>query len=143
MSKTEKVLGFGVLIAIVIAVGAFLQSAGGVSVGVVSPNDLTSTNFTQITASDGLAVGTSQQFQVSSAGVVSSSGALGTTAGSLSVTGTGTSTVAVTTTSTTKGVCFNLIATSSATAINMTFAASTTAASTVGIAPILRYGVCP
>lgn len=137
MSKTEKVLGVGVLIAIVIAVGAFLQSAGGVSVGLVSPNDLTSTNFTQLTASDGLAVGTSQQFQVSSAG------ALSTSAGSLSVTGTGTSTVAVTTTSTTKGVCFNLIATSSATAINMTFAASTTAASTVGIAPILRYGVCP
>lgn len=98
---------------------------------------------------EGISVGTTGQFAVSKAGVVSTtgaistSGAVSTSAGSLSVTGTGTSTVAVTTTSTTKGVCFNLIATSSATAINMTFAASTTAASTVGIVPILRYGVCP
>jgi len=130
MSKTEKVLGVGVLIAIVIAVGALLQSAGGVNAGAVSPNDSASTNFTQLTASNGLAVGTSQQFQVDANGNIATAGS-------------GTTTVGVTTTSTTKGVCFNLIATSSATAINMTFAASTTAASTVGIAPILRYGVCP
>lgn len=82
MSKTEKVLGFGVLIAIVIAVGAFLQ-VGGISVGTISPNDLTSTNFTQLTASDGLAVGTSQQFQVSSVGAVTA-GAISATTGAFS-----------------------------------------------------------
>ncbi len=71
MSKVEKILGLGILIAIVIAVGAYLR--GDVSLG-VSPNDSSSTNYTQLTASDGLAVGTSQQFQVSSTGVVTSGG---------------------------------------------------------------------
>ena len=74
MSKGEKYLGVGILIAIVIAgFGIYLPSSSG-PLGVISPNDTASTNFTQLTASDGLAVGTSQQFQVSSTGVVTSGG---------------------------------------------------------------------
>lgn len=81
MSKTEKFLGLGVLIAIVIAVGAFL-SAGSrevVSVGAVAPTDISSTNFTQLTASDGLAVGNLSQFQVGPSGSLVQGGGVSAT----------------------------------------------------------------
>lgn len=57
--------------------------------------------------------------------------------------GNATTTADFTTTSTGKGTCFNLTATSSANPINMTFAASTTAATTQGIIAVFKFGRCP
>jgi hypothetical protein len=57
--------------------------------------------------------------------------------------GVATTTVSFTTLSTSKGVCLNLTATSSAQPINMTFAASTTGQSTAGVIPVIKFGVCP
>lgn len=68
----------GIVIAIVIASLAFLGHEG--KLGAIAPTDITASNFTEVTASNGLAVGTSQQFQVSSTGVV----LLGTSGSSVS-----------------------------------------------------------
>ncbi len=81
MNKTEKILGMGVLIAIVIALAAFSHSSNSAKapLGAVAPTDITATNYTELTASNGLAVGTSQQFQVDSSGIITTSGALTST----------------------------------------------------------------
>lgn len=71
------------------------------------------------------------------------SGNLTLSAGTISQTTTGTSTIKLLTSSATKGTCIEGYATSSNTKINGTFAASTTAATTAGIAFILNYGACP
>lgn len=69
MTKIEKILAAGVLVAIVIALGTLLGGHKS-SVGAISPTDGSASNFTELTASAGLAVGSSQQFQISSAGVM-------------------------------------------------------------------------
>lgn len=79
MSKTEKFLGLGVLIAIVIAAVALFGVGSKASLGAVAPTDLNSTNFTQLTASDGLAVGSASQFQVGSTGSLVQSGGVSAT----------------------------------------------------------------
>ncbi len=55
---------------------------------------------------------------------------------------TATSTAVFTSSSGTQGFCLQFNATSTNTLLNMTFAASTTAQTTVGVAPIVRYGAC-
>lgn len=66
--------------------------------------------------------------------------------GGISNTDTGTSTLSMYSTSTTKGWCTNFHATSSATTLNMTFMASSTASVTnvfpSGIVPVVKYGAC-
>jgi hypothetical protein len=73
MNKQNFALGLA-LVAVVIAIGAYVSIGNLGSLGAISPNDLNATNYTELTASEGLAVGTSQQFQVSSTGVVTSGG---------------------------------------------------------------------
>jgi len=124
-------LSFAVsLIAIVIALGAYLSGPTGMKAGAIAPTDGDATNLTALTLSRGLAVGSASQFQVDSNG-------------NIAVAGTGTTTLGLTSTSATKGACMNWQATSSATALNVTLAASTTAASTAGVAFIVKYGACP
>lgn len=65
-----------------------------------------------------------------------------TSTGNYSQTTTGTSTTFIKTSSATKGWCAEFHATSSNTLLNMTFAASSTDISTVGVSPIVRYGAC-
>lgn len=127
--KSNRNLWVALIAVAIIALGGYVFPSMKAVLG-ANPTDFDATNFSKLTASNGFSVGTSQQFVVSSAGAVTN-------------TSTGTTTVGVTTTSTTKGICFNVNATSSNTAVNMTFAASTTAISTVGIVPVLRYGTCP
>lgn len=88
----------------------------------------------------GLKAGTSNQFVVSEAGAITAVGAV-TSTGNLTVTTTGTTTAKFLSTSTTKGYCQQFHATSSATLLNQTYAASSTA-STVGVIPVIRYGAC-
>ena len=80
MTKTEKILGLGVLIAMLIAVGAFLhQPKSVVSTGAVARTDISSTNFTRLTALEGLAVGSLGQFQVGSTGSLVEGGGVSAT----------------------------------------------------------------
>lgn len=80
MTKTEKILGLGVLIAMLIAVGAFLhQPKSVVSTGAVAPTDISSTNFTRLTALEGLAIGSLGQFQVGSTGSLVEGGGVSAT----------------------------------------------------------------
>lgn len=72
---------------------------------------------------------------------VSTSGTV-TALGAISETNSGTSTLNMKSTSATKGWCTEFHATSSNTLLNLTWAASTTAVTTVGVAPIVRYGAC-
>lgn len=123
-------LSFAVsLIAIVIALGALLSGPTGMKAGAISPTDGDATNLTAVTVSRGLAVGSASQFQVDSSG-------------NIAVTGTATTSLSLLSTSATKGACIPFNATSTNTLLNLTFAASTTAATTVGVAPIIRYGAC-
>lgn len=91
--------------------------------------------------SEGLKAGKTNQFVIDNTGTLTASGALVTT-GSITATNSGTSTLNMKSTSTTKGFCTEFNATSSATVLNLTYAASTTASTAVGIAPIVRYGAC-
>jgi hypothetical protein len=72
MNKSNFALGVA-LVAIVIAVGSFLMG-GKASVGAIATTDGDATNYSVVTASRGLAVGSSLQFQVSSTGAVSNTG---------------------------------------------------------------------
>lgn len=93
------------LIAMIIAVlGVFLPQVS-LNTGAVSPNDGDATNYTKVTASQGLAVGTSQQFQVDSSGIITNaaSAAIGTTTSQASkfvADGSGTTTLALFTSAT-------------------------------------------
>lgn len=58
------------------------------------------------------------------------------------VTTTATTSLSLLSTSSTKGVCIPFNATSTNTALNLTFAASTTAVSTAGVTPVISYGAC-
>ena len=64
------------------------------------------------------------------------------TTGNVSVSTSGTTTLSLLSTSATKGLCIPLNATSTNTLLNMTFAASSTAVTTVGVIPVIRYGAC-
>lgn len=80
MSKTEKFLGLGVLIAIVIAVSALIGAgSNGMKAGVVAPTDGSATNYTEITASAGYAGGALSQFQVDAVGGVTFGGSVNST----------------------------------------------------------------
>lgn len=66
-----------------------------------------------------------------------------TSTGTITNTSTGTSTLFMKSTSAVKGACTEFNATSSATVLNLTYAASTTISqSTVGVIPVIKYGVC-
>lgn len=60
MTKAEKILGIGVLIAIVIAVGAYVHKSEIVreivNAGAVATTDITASNFTEVTASNGMLI---------------------------------------------------------------------------------------
>ena len=79
MTKTEKVLGLGVLIAIVLAVGALFVGHAQAPVGAVAPTDISATNLTEGTFRDGLAVGSLSQFQVGSTGALTQGGGVSAT----------------------------------------------------------------
>lgn len=70
------------------------------------------------------------------------SGDLTISSGAVSVTSTGTTTASFLSTSATKGFCMSFNATSTNTLLNLTYAASSTAYTTVGVAPIIRFGAC-
>lgn len=84
MTKNQKILAAGIVIAIVIASLLVLGGHKNGNVGAIAPSDLAASNFTEVTASNGLAVGTSQQFQISSAGAVTL-GASGTAVANLAI----------------------------------------------------------
>lgn len=125
MSKTEKFLGLGVLIAIVIAVSAYAH-VGGMKAGAVLPSDSSATNYTEVTASNGIAVGTAQQFQVDSTGNIAMANSSGTT--TLATVG-----------------CVQVYPTSTATkgTIRFNTQATTSLAGTAAGAVVWTYGTCP
>jgi hypothetical protein len=100
------------------------------------PQHLQAESFMQ-----GLAAGARDQFSVSNAGALSSSAAVALTSTFSQIT-SGTTTAKFQSTSSSKGACFELNATSTNTKINITYAASSTA-STVGVIQVVRYGACP
>jgi len=115
------------LVAMVIAVfGLFLPQAL-LPTGAVSPNDGDATNYTKVTASQGLAVGTSQQFQVDSSGIV--------TAGNVSIP------TAANATSTLTVGCMTSYATSSATSVKLKFLSVATTSANGFVT--WSYGSCP
>lgn len=128
MNKEKFSFGMS-LVAIVIALGALFSGPIGMKAGAIAPSDGDATNLTAVTVSRGLAVGSASQFQVDSSG-------------NIAVAGTGTTSLSLTSSSATKGACIPFNATSSATLLNLTFAASTTAVTTAGVAPIIRFGAC-
>lgn len=80
-------------------------------------------------------------YKVSGTEIVSASRSATFTGGIFS--SSATTSVSLLSTSATQGVCLPVNPTSTATLMNLTFAATTTGQSTVGVIPVLRYGACP
>ncbi len=119
MTKTEKILGLGVLVAIVIATGAFLHKpAQQLSTGAASATDSASTNFTQLTTTGDVTFGG------------------GTDALVLTTSDSATSSMTV--------GCINLYASTTATANRLRIiATATTIYPYTGLAVLPQYGSCP
>lgn len=122
------------ILALVIAGVAMFRSAP-------AGNDLGTVRFEKDSFTEGIFVGTNRQVGIARTGALTSSASVALTSTFSQITA-GTTTAKFKS-STTKGTCFELNATSTATTINMTFAATTTGQSVVGLIPQLRYGVCP
>jgi len=116
----------------------------GVIVGLLIPTGSTTSNLGGVYHSvreyfnEGISVGKTNEFTVSNAGEVVTSGDLTIGGGTLTVStsNTATSTIAV--------GCIQSYATSTATSLRLQFTASTTAPTNgSGVIPVISYGTCP
>ena len=139
---SDKFTKIVAVIALVIGLVAMFKGDGP-SVG-----GLYNINPTQFIS--GFTAGGSNQFSVSSAGALTTSGAITSTAGISGTTGTLSSTLGVTATTTlsdglvlnNSGICINFYATSSATRVHMTASTTTTVPNGAAGVMTFDYGAC-
>ena len=147
LKSFKKGLGFvGTVIGGVALVVGFVSAATTISTDVTTAGSMYASTTVQTAAFTNYGISTLTGVSYHTGAMYASStlqvSGLQTNYGNLTLNTTATTTVSLLSSSASKGTCFQFNATSTNTVLNMTFAASTTAWTTVGVAPIISYGAC-